>query len=73
MKTWDLHLNQALVAIRFNVSESSKYSPFYLLYNRDVVIPVDCLLKPHTQYHGVEEHKITLREQHKAFLTVRHN
>lgn len=28
-ETWDLHLNQALAAIRFNVSESSKFSPFY--------------------------------------------
>ena len=72
-QTWVLHLNQALAAIRFNVSESSKYSPFYLLYNRDVVLPVDNLLKPRRKYHGEEEHKITLQEQHKAFLTVRNN
>ena len=72
-QTWDLHLNQALAAIRFNVSESSKYSPFYLLYNRDVVLPVDNLLKPRRKYHGEEEHKITLQEQHKVFLTVRNN
>ena len=46
-ETWDLHLNQALAAIRFNVllSESSKFSPFYLLYNRDVVLPIDNILK----------------------------
>ena len=36
-QTWDLFLNQALAAIRFNISESSKFSPFFLLYNRDVV------------------------------------
>ena len=72
-QTWDLHLNQALAAIRFNVSESSKYSPFYLLYNRDVALPVDNLLKPLRKYHGEEGHKITLQEQHKAFLTVRNN
>ena len=40
LSTWDLHLNQALAAIRLNVSESSKFSPFYLLYNRDVVAPL---------------------------------
>lgn len=72
-RTWDLHLNQALAAIRFNVSESSKFSPFYLLYNRDVVLPVDNLLKPRRKYHGEEEHKIILQEQHKAFVTVRNN
>ena len=72
-RTWDLHLNQALAALRFNVSESSKFSPFYLLYNRDVVLPVDNLLKPRRKYHGEELHKITLQEQHKAFVTVRNN
>ena len=72
-QTWDLHLNQALAAIRFNVSESSRYSPFYLMYNRDVVLPVDNLLKPRRKYHGEESHKITLQEQHKAFVTVRNN
>ncbi|MCG8075689.1 MAG: hypothetical protein JAY75_05545, partial [Candidatus Thiodiazotropha taylori] len=72
-RTWDLHLNQALAALRFNVSESSKFSPFYLLYNRDVVLPVDNLLKPRRKYHGEELHKVTLQEQHKAFVTVRNN
>ena len=33
-QTWDLYLNQALAAIRFNISVSSKFSPFFLLYNR---------------------------------------
>jgi hypothetical protein len=70
-QTWDLHLNQALSAIRFNISESSKFSPFYLLYNRDVVLPVDNLLKPRTRYHGEDLHKIALQEQHRCFLLVR--
>ena len=72
-RTWDLHFNQSLAALRFNVSESSKFSPFYLLYNRDVVLPVDNLLKPRRKYHGEESHQIILQEQHKAFVTVRNN
>lgn len=71
--TWDMFLNQALAAIRFNVSESSKFSPFYLLYNRDVVLPVDNLLKPRRKYQGEETHKIALQEQHKSFVIVRNN
>ena len=58
---------------KFNVSDSSKYSPLYLLYNRDVELQVDNLLKPRRKYHGEEEYKIALQEQHKAFLTVRNN
>ena len=72
-QTWDLNLNQALAAIRFNVNESSKYSPFFLLYNRDVVLPVDNILKPRRKYMGEDYHQFALQEQHKAFVSVRNH
>lgn len=68
---WDLYLNQALAAIRFNISESSKFSPFFLLYNRDVVLPVDNLFKLRRKYHGEDMHQIAIQEQHKALKQVR--
>ena len=67
---WDLYLNRALAAIRFNISVSSKFSPFFLLNNRDVVLPVDNLMKPRRKYQGEETHKISLEEQHKNFVLV---
>ena len=67
---WDMFLNQTLAAIRFNISESSKFSPFFLLYNRDVVLPIDNLLKPRRKYHGEAMHKIALEQQHKSFMLV---
>ena len=69
-ETWDLHLNQVLAAIRFNVSETTDYTPFYLLYSRDVVLPIDNLLRPRTKYQGEDMHQISLQEQHKAFMLV---
>lgn len=72
-ETWDLNLNQTLAAIRFNISESAKYSPFFLLYNRDVVLPIDNILKPRRKYQGEDLHLISLEEQHKAFVRVRNN
>ncbi|MES9884949.1 MAG: hypothetical protein ABW185_29245, partial [Sedimenticola sp.] len=69
--TWDLYLNQALAAVRFNVSVSSKFSPFFLLYNRDVVLPIDNLMKPRRKYQGDDLHQIALQEQHKSFTLVR--
>ena len=72
-QTWDLNLNQALAAIRFNVSESSKFSPFFLLYNRDVVLPIDNIMKPRRKYLGEDYHQIALQEQHKAFVSVRNH
>ena len=68
---WDVYLNQALAAIRFNISVSSKFSPFFLLYSWDVVLPVDSLMKPRRKYQGDERHKIALEEQHKNFVLVR--
>jgi hypothetical protein len=73
VNTWDLYLNQTLVAIRFHVNESSKHSPFYLLYNREVVLPLDTILKPRRRYMGEDLHQIALQEQHKAFVLVHRN
>ena len=61
-QTWDLFLNQALAAIRFNVSESSKFSPFFLMYNRDVVLPIDNILQPRKKYVGEEYHQSALQD-----------
>ena len=71
-EVWDVHLNQVLAAIRFNVNESTKFSPYYLLYNRDPVLPLDNILKPHRRYLGDKPHKIGLQNQHRSFILV-HN
>ena len=70
VQTWDLYLNQTLAAVRFHVNESSKFSPFFLLYNRDVVLPLDTILKPRKRYVGEDMHKIALQQQHKSFTLV---
>ena len=70
VQTWDLYLNQTLAAVRFHVNESSKFSPFFLLYNRDVVLPLDTILKPRECYAGEDMHKIALQQQHKSFTLV---
>jgi len=68
--TWDLYLNQMLAAVRFHVNDSTHFSPFFLLYNRDPVLPLDTILKPRRKYNGEEFHKIDLQHQHKSFLLV---
>ena len=68
LDTWDL--NQVLAGIRFNINESTKFSPFYLLYKCNQVLPVDNILKPRIRYLGEEPHKIGLEQQHKSFIMV---
>ena len=70
LTTWDLHLNQTVAAVRFSVNETTKFSPFFLVYNRDPILPLDNILKPRPRYNGDESHKIALENQHFAFLTV---
>ena len=70
LTTWDIHLNQTLAAIRFNINESSSFSPFYLLYNHDPILPIDNILRPRRKYMGDEPHQVALEEQHKAFVRV---
>ena len=72
-KSWDLYLNQILAAIRFNVSETTKFSPFFLLYNRDVILPLDNILKPRRRYYGNDHHEVAAQEQHRAFTLVKNN
>jgi len=71
--TWDVYLNQTLAAIRFSKNESTQFSPFYLLYNRDPVLPIDNLLKPRRKYAGESPHQILLEQQHKSFTIVHRN
>ena len=68
MYTWDLHLNQALAAIRFSENESTKHSPFFYLFQRDPIIPVNNLLQPRRRYYGEDIIERGLEQTHKAFL-----
>ena len=61
VQTWDIYLNQVLGAMRFNFNKSNKFSPFYLLYNCDPILPIDNILKLRYRYHGGEPHKIGLQ------------
>lgn len=72
-QSWDVYINQMLAAIRFHVSETTKFSPYYLLYNRDVILPLDNILRPRRIYYGDEHHQLALQEMHRSFTLVRNN
>lgn len=56
----DLFLMQTLAAVRFTINETSQYSPYFLLFGRDIVLPIDNLLKSHRKYLGKDHHKLIL-------------
>ena len=69
-EVWDLYLSSACAAINFSVHESSKFSPFFLLYNRDPIIPIDSILQVRERYPGQELYKLALEKQHESFMLV---
>ena len=72
-QSWDLHLNQMLAAIRFSVNRTTGFSPFYMLYSRDVVLPLDNLLRPRSIYYGDQFHEKAIQEQHRIFMRANQN
>ena len=67
---WELTIPAILTAIRTSPNATSKFSPFFLHYGRDPILPLDTLLCPQRRYLGSEYHKITLERQHEAFKLV---
>lgn len=68
VKNWDLHLTQAFTAVSFTINETSKFSPYYMLFGRDVVLLIDNLLKPHRKYMGEDHHQLIIEQQHRLFV-----
>ena len=70
LDTWDIYLKQELAAIRFIINESTKFSPFYLLYNHDPSVTHWLYLKSKEKVLEEESHTIGLEKQHKSFVIV---
>lgn len=66
-ENWDLYLTQALATVRFTINETSKFSPYYMLFERDVLLPVDNLLKPRRKYMGGGHHQLIIEQQNRLF------
>ena len=63
-KDWDTFIPAALLAIRTSPSESTGESPFYLLYGREPLLPMDVsLLPPSDPASSIEEHRRKIVKQ----------
>ena len=62
-KDWDEHLNSVLFAYRVSPSEVTGESPFYMLYGREPLLPMDtALLPPREMSPSVAEHRARVVE-----------
>ena len=70
---WEDVLPAALMAMRTCVNDSSKFSPYFLIYGRDPVMPIDTLLTPRRRYYGDDYLPTMLQRLHTAFVNVADN
>lgn len=69
IENWDLFLNQALASARFSINETSRFSPYYMVFGRDAVLPIDNLKPKKRKYMGKDFHRIIIK-QHFIFVQV---
>ena len=72
-RDWDTKIPSILSAYRTAKNETTKFSPFYIMYGRDPVLPMDTLLAPKYRYQGEEYVPTMLENLHGAYHQVRHN
>ena len=76
-KNWDKHLPKVLFAYRTAIHESTKFTPFHLMYGRSPTLPVDVFLGRTNSYEGFSGYPDIIREMHKvlgdSYATVRQN
>ena len=72
-RDWDSKIPSILSAYRTAKNESTGFSPFYIIYGRDPVLPVDTLLSPKYRYQREEYVPTMLENMHKAHHHVQYN
>ena len=70
---WDDHLPFVLFAYRSAVQSSTKHSPFYLMYGRNPIFPVDIALAPTVTNPRVLEYAQTLKDRLELAYEVAHS
>ena len=71
--TWDQYIPGMLMAYRTSVNDTTQFSPFFLVYGRDPVLPMDTLLNPQLRYMGEDYVPCMLQRLHMAYNEVKCN
>ena len=70
---WDDLLPLACAAYNFMPNEHSKESPFFLMFGRDLVLPLNTLLEPKIRYMGNDINIISLESMKNLYEIVATN
>ena len=67
---WDQHLNQVLASYRVTPNLSTAEMPFFLVYERDLTLPLHQLLEPMQQFIGDQDSEMLNLGAHRLALAI---
>ena len=70
---WDDVVPLACAAYNFLPNEHSKESPFFLMFGRDAILPLNKLLQPQVQYPGNDENILSMQALKNIYEMVAQN
>ena len=70
---WDDVVPLTCVAYNFLPNEHSKESPFFLMFGRDAILPLNRLLQPQVQYLGNDENILSMQALKNIYEVVAQN
>ena len=70
---WDECIAAALMAYRTSVNDTTRFTPFFLVYGRDPILPLDTLLRPKFKYMGEDYIPTMLQRLHIAYTHSKEN
>ena len=70
---WDDVVQLACAAYNFLPNEHSKESPFFLMFGRDAILPLNKLLQPQVQYLGNDENILSMQLLKNIYEVVAQN
>ena len=70
---WDDVVLLACVAYNFLPNEHSKESPFFLMFGRDMILPLNKLLQPQVSYLGNDENILSMQALKNIYEVVAQN
>ena len=70
---WDDVIPLACAAYNFLPSEHSKESPFFLMFGRDAILPLNKLIQPQVRYLGNDENILSMQALKNIYDVVARN
>ena len=68
---WDKYIRPFCSAFNVSRNATTKFSPYYTLFHREPILPIDTIMRPRDRYQGDDYLPAALEIMHRAYYLVR--